>query len=191
MNKTLIAAALALAAALPAQALTFEGAVTQGATVASDYSTIGLLSFDLDLANGSPAVLSWRLDDEDLLAPIAFNAVIRNYTGTGLQGLVLTLDRGSFSSVGTVTRQFGGATVVSGSGATRTITFTPEDYLDIELGNALGTGGKTDWTLAQAGFQVGDRFSLTVSAVPEPSQVALLLAGLGAVGWVARRRRSI
>jgi hypothetical protein len=179
-----------LYAATPAQALTFEGAVTQGATAATDYSAIGLLSFDLDLANGSPAVLSWRIDDDDLLAPIAFNAVIRNYTGTGLQGLVLTLDRGTFGSVGSVTRQFGGATLVSGSGATRTITFTPEDYLDVELGNALGGTGKTDWTLAQAGFQVGDRFSLTVSAVPEPSHYALLLAGLVAVGAVARRRRS-
>lgn len=177
-----------LYAAAPAQALTFEGAATQGATTAADYSAIGLLSFDLDLANGSPAVLSWRVDDEDLLAPIAFNAVIRNYTGAGLPGLTLALDRGSFGSVGSITRQFGGAMLVGGSGATRTLAFTPHDYLDIELGNALGGAGKTDWTLAQAGFQVGDRFSLTVSAVPEPSQYALLLAGLVAVGAVARRR---
>ncbi|MDR7335183.1 PEP-CTERM sorting domain-containing protein [Roseateles asaccharophilus] len=193
MNKhslNLLALTALLCAAAPAQALTFEGAVTQGATVANDYSAIGLLSFDLDLANGSPAVLSWRIDDEDLLAPIAFNAVIRNYTGAGLKGLTLTLDHSSFASVGSVTRQFGGDWTVTGSGATRTITFAPEDYLDIELGNALGGAGKTDWTLAQAGFKVGDRFSLTVSAVPEPSQVALLLAGLGAVGWVARRRQA-
>lgn len=186
----LLALTALLYAAAPAEALTFEGAVTQGATVATDYSAVGLLSFDLDLANGAPAVLSWRIDDEDLLAPIAFNAVIRNYTGAGLQGLVLALDRGGFGSVGTVTRQFGGGWSVSGSGASRTITFAPEEFLDIELGNALGGAGKTDWTLAQAGFQVGDRFSLTVSAVPEPSQIALLLAGLGAVGAVARRRQA-
>jgi len=180
-----------LYAAAPVQALTFEGAVTQGATVATDYSAIGLLSFDLDLANGAPAVLSWRIDDEDLLAPIAFNAVIRNYTGAGLQGLVLTLDRGGFGTVGSVTRQFGsGTSSVSGSGATRTVTFTPEEFLDIELGNPLAGVGKTDWTLAQAGFQVGDRFSLTVSAVPEPSQYALLIAGLAGIGWVARRRQA-
>ena len=186
--KTLIAAALALAAALPAQALTFEGAVTQGATVAADYSAIGRLSFDLDLANGGPAVLSWRIDDEDLLAPIAFNAVVRNYTGAGLQGLTLTLDRGAFASVGSVTRQFGDAAAVSGSGATRTVTFTPEEYLDIELGNALGGAGRQDWTLGQAGFQVGDRFSLTVSAVPEPASAALFLGGLALLGL--RRRQA-
>lgn len=192
MNKhslNVLALTALLYAAAPAQALTFEGAVTQGATAVSDYSAIGLLSFDLDLANGAPAVLSWRLDDEDLRAPIAFNAVIRNLTGAGLPGLTLTLDRGAFASVGSVTRQFGGeASTVTGSGGTRTVTFSSAEFLDVELGNPLGRAGKTDWTLGQAGFQVGDRFSLTVSAVPEPSQYALLLAGLAAVGWVARRR---
>jgi PEP-CTERM motif len=182
--------ALATSLAAPAQAVTFEGAVTQGATRVEDYSALGLVSFDIDLKNGSPVVISWRIDDDDLLAPISFNAVIRNLTGQGLQGLTLTLDRSGFASVGSVTRQFGGATDVSGSGATRTLMFTPEDYLDVELGNALGGTGKQDWTLGQAGFQVGDRFSLTVSAVPEPSQYALLLAGLAAVGALARRRRS-
>jgi hypothetical protein len=191
IKKTLTAAALALAAALPAQALTFEGAVTQGATVAEDYSGIGLLAFNLDLFNGAPAVLSWRIDDEDLLAPIAFNAVIRNLTGSGLKGVTLTLDRGAFATVGSVTRQFGGGTsAVSGSGATRTVTFTPEEFLDVELGNPLGGAGKTDWTLGQAGFNVGDRFSLTVTAVPEPTSLAMLLGGLAAVGAVARRRKA-
>ncbi|MGG6548647.1 UNVERIFIED_CONTAM: hypothetical protein NY100_24875, partial [Prevotella sp. 15_C9] len=86
------------------------------------YSAIGLLSFDLDLANGAPAVLSWRLDDEDLAAPIVFNALIRNLTGAGLQGLTLTLDRGGFASVGSVTRPFSGeASSVTGSGGMRTV----------------------------------------------------------------------
>ena len=140
--------ALAASLAAPAQAITFEGAVTQGATLVADYSALGLVSFDIDLKNGSPVVISWRIDDEDLLAPISFNAVIRNLTGQGLQGLALTLDRGGFASVGSVTRQFGGTTDVSGSGATRTLMFTPEDYLDVELGNALGGAG-------QAGLDAG------------------------------------
>ncbi len=191
MTKTLIAAALALAAALPAQALSFEGALTQGATVATDFSGTGLLSFDLDLRNGAPAVLTWRLEEDDLLAPISLNAVIRNFTGAGLQGLTLTLDRGSFGSVGSVTRQFGGeASSVTGSGGTRTVMFSSAEFLDVELGNPLGQAGKQDWTLAQAGLQAGDRLSLTVSAVPEPEQYALLLAGLAAIRLVVRRRQA-
>ncbi|MGQ3094162.1 MAG: PEP-CTERM sorting domain-containing protein [Roseateles sp.] len=189
MKKILLA--LSLAALLPAaQAITFEGAVTQGATVVDDYSALGLVSFDIDLANTAPVTISWRIDDEDLLGPIDFNAVIRNYTGAGLQGLTLTLDRSGFAGVGSVTRQFGGSTVVGGSGATRTLMFTPVEFLDLELGNALGGAGKQDWTLSQAGFQVGDRFSLTVTAVPEPGQYALLLAGLAGLALLARGRRS-
>ena len=35
----------------------------------------------------------------------------------------------------------------------------------------------------------GDLLSQTIPAVPEPQTYALLLAGLGVVGFVARRRR--
>lgn len=32
--------------------------------------------------------------------------------------------------------------------------------------------------------------TMTITAVPEPSTYALLLAGLGAIGWLAKRRRA-
>ncbi len=190
MKKLLLATTLAAAAALPAQALTFEGALTQGATIVTDYSSTGLLSFDIDFANQQPVQLEFRIDAEDLLQPLAFNAVLRNFSGSGIGGYQLTLDRGAFTSVGSVTRQFEGQTAVSTAGGSATLSFSSLEFLDVEIGNALGTTlNATNWTLG--GLQAGDRISLSVSvsAVPEPGTWALLLGGLAAVCGIARRQR--
>lgn len=191
MNKHISIAVLAAAAALcssPALALTFEGATTQGATVATPYVGNSLISFDLDFANAVPATLEFRIDEEDLLQPIAFNAILRNYTGRGVEGYALSIDKGRFETVGTVVRQFAGSTQVSANAGLATLYFNTPEFLDIEIGNALGTTlGAVNWTLS--GLQAGDRISLTVSAVPEASTVALLLAGLLVAGRVQRRRQ--
>ncbi len=188
MIKQLFAtAALAAACCAPASAITFEGAVTQGGTVVANFSGPGQLSFDIDFANLAPAVLRFRVDAGDLASPIALDAVLRNLTGNGLSAYSFLLDRGSFASIGSVTRQFGGTASVVASGPAATIGFDTLEFLDVEIGDALGsTAGATDWTLG--GLAVGDRFSLTVTAVPEPGTYALLLAGLAGVGLMARRR---
>lgn len=188
IKQALAAAALAAAAALPAQAITFEGALTQGATTVTDYSGVGLLSFDIDFANALPVQMEFRVDADDLLQPIALNAILRNFTGSGIDGYTLALDKGGFGVVGTVIRQFGGSTAIDVAGSTATLRFSTPEFLDVEIGNALGsTPGAADWTLA--GLQAGDRLTLTVSVVPEPGTVALWLAGLAGVGFVVRRRR--
>jgi len=88
MMKTIFATAVLAALAGPALAVSFEGSLTQGGTTVTDYSATGLISFDVDWANLAPVLLDYRIDAEDLLQPLAFNAVLRNYSGSGLQGEV-------------------------------------------------------------------------------------------------------
>ncbi len=187
IKPTLAAAALAAACWTPAMAITLESALTQGGTVVADYSGTSLVSFDIDFANFAPAVLEFRVDASDLAAPIALSAMLRNFSGSGFSGYTFVLDRGSFSTLGSVTTQFGGNASATASGGTASIRFSALEFLDVEVGNALGTtAGTSNWTLG--GLAAGDRFTLTVSAVPEPGSVAMLLAGLAVLGALGRRR---
>ena len=115
---------MAAAVALPAQAVTFQSAVTQGATV--------------------------------------------------------------------VTHPFGGSTAIAVAGSTAALNFNTPEWLDVEIGNPLGTTlGAIDWTLV--GLQAGDRIHVSVGVVPEPGSDALMLvglAGLAGLGFIARRRAS-
>ena len=191
MNKTLFAAALAAALALPAHAVTFEGAATQGATTVVDYSAMGLMSFDIDFANAAPAVLSFRIESGDVAGgrPITLNAVLRNFAGLGFGGYQFAFDNAVFGTIGTVTRQFGGSAQIGVVGSTATFSFNTPEFLDVEVGNPLGTtAGAIDWTLT--GVRAGDRVNLSVSVVPEPGGYALMLAGLAALGFIAGRQSS-
>jgi hypothetical protein len=181
--KQLIAtAALAAGLATPALAVTFEGALTQGSTVVTDFGATGLISFDIDFGNFQPAVVEYRIDGGDMPAPIDFSAVFRNLAGSGIAGFTIALDRGTFASVGSVTRLFAGAAQVVNGGAFATITFNTPEFLDVEIGNALGTTpGAANWTIG--GLNVGDRVNLTVTPlpVPEPGVWVLMALGLGAL----------
>jgi hypothetical protein len=187
MNKHILAAAALAFCASQASAITFEGAVTQGGTVVVDFSGNSLVSFDIDFRSFAPVLIDFRVDDADMQAPITLSAMLRNFTGSGIDGFRLALDRGVFASAGTVTPQFGGTASVVLDGNAATILFSAPEFLDVEVGNALGnTPGASNWGLGN--LMAGDRFTLSVTPVPEPGTYAMLLAGLGVLGFVARRR---
>jgi hypothetical protein len=190
MKNTLALTGLVLVSALvasPAQALTFLGASTSGGTVATDYSSTGLVSFDLDFATLAPATLRYSVSADDLTMPLEWNAMLRNLASAGFDAYVVDLSAGSFALAGSVTRQFGGSTVVNTAGSQAQLLFTPQEFLDVEIGNALGTTpAVVNWELA--GLNPGDTLAITVTPVPEPGTWGLMAAGLGLVGWLRQRR---
>ncbi|NUZ06490.1 PEP-CTERM sorting domain-containing protein [Schlegelella sp. ID0723] len=174
--------------AAPASALVLLGTPAGGAAIA-DYSGIGVVSFDADFTSPTLVPLQFRIESADLLAPVSFNAVIRNFTGSGLDGLSFLLDGATFASAGSVTRSFG-STQLDVAATYAALRFAVPEYLDVEIGNALGRPGATDWTLSLAGRSVGDVITMQVvpAAVAEPPLIALVAGGLGLLAWARRRR---
>lgn len=191
MIRPLLCAA-ALAAAIvagPAQALALVGSGGSAGSL-TDYSGEGLLSFDAAFTGSAGRIVAtYAIEAGDLLAPVDFNALLLNLTGEGLGGYVLSLSAGQFGGAGTVTRYFGGDTVVTGLGSgTLMLDFDTPEFFDVEVGDVFGTPGRTNWLVDFSGLQVGDRVRLAVSAVPEPGTLMLAATVLG-MALLGRRRR--
>lgn len=190
MKTTIIAAAL-LALAAQVQAAQYTGA--QGtAAVDASFVTASELFFDLEFASRGSVTLNFTVEAQDLTSPLlSFNSVVRNLSGLGFGDVSVQLDGASFAlPQGTVTTD--GFQAVQSWGGNSSALWAqfggPGVTTEFYIGNPLLQAGAGDWTLDLSGRQVGDVFSITV-AVPEPQTYALMLAGLAAVGWVARRRK--
>ncbi len=188
LTQLFIAALAAAAMSGPASAVILTGTSGSSANIVTDYSAPAQLAFDLDLHNFASTQFTFKLEDSDLLGPLAMNAVIRNLSGGALNQFRFTLAGIAFDSAGSVTPTFGtiGQAGIDGNGAL--IEFATPEWAEFHFGNPFSAGSKNDWTLNTQGLRAGDLFSITAT-VPEPSSMMLLVAALAMLGLYGARVR--
>ncbi|HTE14133.1 MAG TPA: PEP-CTERM sorting domain-containing protein [Burkholderiales bacterium] len=191
MNLKKLAAATAITfgalASVPASAVILSSYTSAPGNVVTDFSTAGLASFDLDLVSTLPdTTINFTVESADLGGPIAFNAIVRNFFGSGISRFMLFLEDATFAGIGSVDGTFGSVASVSGSGSVAGISFVPPEFVEFSIGDPF-LNGATDWSINISNLSAGDTFSLRL-AVPEPGSLPLfLVAGLGMAALLRRR----
>jgi hypothetical protein len=179
---------LAVACALPltAHATVFQfnatinganevgGSTDAGSGVATlSYNDMGTLSLGDDSYNFSMSVFG--------LSGVATAYHIHGPANSASNGAVrVSLDASPFVSFNA-----GGTLLVGGNGVAPS-SFGAMSMLDALMGSLAYVNVHT---AANPGGAVRGQLILVAASVPEPSSYALLMAGLGVVGFVARRRR--
>lgn len=184
----LAAAATVALCALPAQALTVVDVQANGHRVSTDFVGAGLAGLDVGLLSTGtgPVRVTLALDAGDIGQSLFFNAIV-SLLDQSAPAVTVTLDGASFAAFGSATALGAGVQLLPGLDARSATAAAALVSTEFYLGNPLLEGG-TDWRIDLANAQAGDRFSITISAVPEPGTWALMLGGLGAVALAARRR---
>ena len=152
----------------------------------TNYSNVGLISFDLMMNDLSGAKLNFVLEKGDLQGPLSLNAIVMNASGLAMPKFSFGLQGIHFASAGSVSTGFGPVGNVSHTASDATIAFSTGQTTDFYFGNPLGMPDSSDWFLDTSGLRAGDIFSIT-ALVPEPATAALILPLLA--GLVAMRRR--
>jgi hypothetical protein len=178
----------ALSISASANAALLLDSTGSSANTVTDYSAPGAVSFDLDLEHLSPTTLRFVIEADDLLGPLSLNAIVRNLSGTALNGFHFTLQDISFLSAGSVTPTFGTLGGVTHGLQLASIDFATPEWAEFHFGNPLALADRTGWILDTRGLAAGDSFAISAD-IPEPSTVALMLPALCMAGLMAARRR--
>jgi len=162
------------------------------ASITPNTVNLGAIAAPFSMSYGNtfsvPSLLSFYDDYTFTLSPAAsfssITASINLGSFFGIDNISARLYQGSgpFSAGTTPLMQawstpFSAAPGITGSTAVISMSTLPADTYTLEIrGNVVGTYGGT-----YSG-------SLNVAAIPEPETYALLMAGLGLIGFVARRK---
>jgi hypothetical protein len=118
---------------------------------------------------------------------------IGDITGATLAGWTSTVDSGLSANTGCETGGTPGACFVHTGGAlalSDNMSFTI-DFTGSNIDFSAPTLKVQFFANAVQDKATGDLLSKTLPAIPEPETYALMLAGLGVIGFLARRRRAI
>lgn len=171
-------------------ALTVNGTLSAGAGVTSLSATSAVF--------GAGSTYVWQMSDANGAAGIGYDA----FTTTGRLTLnataadKLTIDLESIGSNGLIgslasfdAKVDHSYVLMTGTGG---ITGYNKDAFFIDASDFTYSGALGSWNVAQDGNQLLLNFAAApITAVPEPETYAMMLAGLGMMGLVARRRKAI
>ena len=189
LKKTILAAALALAGAQAGAVTvwTLDNTSSGGATEGLTYTLTGDLatgSFNLFIEGINVAGVDTR-GGRTFLEDLSFSPPT-GYTGATLGG-ISAIDGGLNASGCNGTGNFfcfdGVHQAVSGSTMSLDFTITASSF------EGYVPHLKVDWNGSENNYNLVSQNM--VAAVPEPETYAMLLAGLGAMGVVARRRQKL
>lgn len=190
-------AALTLAAVLSApsvHAVEYLGAgfaASHSGNAVVSFGSGAAQSFDIDFGAITRVTLAFVTFRDEAAPTMSFSALINNQSGYNFDGLNVRLTGGAVfqSPSGSVTPTFGtlAGTVVTPAQVVMSLS-VGEPYA-LSFGNPLGEVGASDWMIDFSAVESGATFGLSVTAVPEPGTYAMLLAGLGLIGTMVRRRR--
>lgn len=193
MKKALVilAAAGALLSAQPTLAATLTSINANNGNSATAFEVANSqISVDFDIASYISTTLNFTVDQGDAAA-YNFDSAVNVFTAQGIDTLTLALTGGATFDLGNVAAAFSSAVAnLNATGDILTISFSPTEYVGLELGSLDATAG--DFLINRNGLNAGDAFSLSVTAgaVPEPATWAMMIAGFGLVGGTLRRRQT-
>lgn len=138
------------------------------------------------IVNGTSGFTITHFDSLDFTDTITF----ANSSNVFASASIITISLGAGQNIDFTSATLNGVAMTLQSSGPVDIAYTASPVGPISTNLILKVSGKTDADQVGLGKNATYSGTLNVTPVPEPETYALMLAGLGAIGFLARRRRS-